>query len=292
MANKAVSKVVTQVALVFGLVLAANAIKPFSPGNLTSHTMASARSFSFLLPDGAVKRIEQANYLAQTFSRGLFEQSDNNSMWTREGLLKSGFLASNASAESLDDAEIKDIKPGDTAKKPSPAKRATRRVRQDSRNHHDEASASNSGSTEVGRRIQRLPFAHAIDSVAMIQPVQLPIFRPMPAKADLTPASAMFSLPLLPAKLNSCKTIEVKEVKLIALIQQSQRSSKLKVDMLATQPAKISLQCREEEKAVTEEAESVLETTTTTGPEEELFFDQRATGPFFSAPVPERVKLP
>lgn len=292
MTNKAVSKIVIQVALVFGLVLAANAIRPFSPSNVALHTLASARSFSFLLPDGAVKRIEQANYLAQTFSRGLFEQNDNNPIWTEEGLLKAGFLASNASAKSFDDAEIKDIKPGEATRKPSTAKRATRRVRQNNRNNHDEVSASDSNSSEARRLMEALPAAPAIDSVAMIQPVRLPVFRPMPAKANLTPVSAMFSLPVLPAKLNSCKTIEVKEVKLIALIQQSQRSSKLKVDMLATQPAKISLQCREEEKAVTEEAESVLETTTTTGPEEDLFFDQGATGPFFSAPVPECIKLP
>jgi hypothetical protein len=292
MTNKAVSRVVIQVALVFGLVLAANAIRPFSPSNVALHTLASARSFSFLLPDGAVERIEQANYLAQTFSRGLFEQNDNNPIWTGEDLLKAGFLASNASAKSLDDAEIKDIKPGEATRKQSPAKRSTRRVRQDNRNNHDDVSALDSNSNEAGRLLESLPVAPAMDSVAMAQPVvRLPVFKPMPAKANLTPASVMFSLPTLPAKLNSCKTIEVKEVKLIALIQQSQRSSKLKVDMLATQPAKISLQCREEEKAVTEEAESALETTTI-GPEEVVFFDQRATGPFFAAPVPERIKLP
>lgn len=292
MVNKAVSKVVTRVALVFGLVLAANAVKPFSPSNLALHTLASARSFSFLLPIGAIKKIEHANYLAQTYSRGLFEGEKSNSILPRQIGFESGLLASNHSPQLFDDAEIKDVKSGEPARKQSSAKRATRRVRQDNRDNHNEVSNSDSNPTGTDRQMALLSEASAMDSPEMIRPVSLPVFKPTPAKAYLTPASVMFSLPALPAKLNSCKTIEVKEVKLIALIQQTQQSSKLKIDMLATQPAKISLQCREEQKAVTEEAEAVVETTSA-GPQEEIFFEPLSvTAPFATIPLPECSRLP
>jgi hypothetical protein len=292
MGNKAVSKAVIQVALVIGLVLAANAIKPLSPGNLALHTLASARSFSFVLPSGAVEKIEHVSLLAQAYSRSLSDSDKSDSIWTKESVMKSGLLASNNPAELFDDAEIKDVKSCEPAKKQTPAKRATRRVRQDNRGNHDEVSASELNASRIERQIAMLPVAPAIDSVAMAQPVSLPVFKMMPTKAHLTQPAVMFPLMTVPAKLHSCKTIEVKEVKLIALIQQSNQSPKLKVDLLATQPAKITLHCREEEKVVTEEAESVLESTTTTGPQEELFFDQPFGMSFMATPVPECPKYP
>lgn len=286
MGNKAVSKAVIQVVLVIGLVLAANAIKPFSPGNLVLHTLSSARSLSFVLPSGAVKRIEHANYLAQTFGKGLLDGDKSNSIWNQENGFKSGLLASNEAPGSFDDAEIKDVKPGEPAKKSPTAKRALRRVKPDNRDNQSEVAASDKNASRIEHQIASLPVFPAIDSVAMVQPVSLPVFKP-------TPTKAMFTLPSVPAKLNSCKTIEVKEVKLIALIQQSQQTPKLKIDMLATQPTKISLQCREEEKVITEEAESAVEATnTTTGPQEELFFNQPFGMSLMATPVPECPKFP
>jgi hypothetical protein len=284
MGNKAVSKAVIQVALVIGLVLAANAIKPLSPGNLALHTLSSARSFSFVLPSAAVEKIEHVSLLAQAYSKSLSDSDKSDTIWIKESVMKSGLLASNNPERLFDDAEIKDVKSSGPAKKSSPAKRSSRRVKHDSRDNQSEVIGYDAEAGDTGERPVALPVVSAFDKVAMVQPMSLPAFRPMPVKARLTPASVMFPLSALPAKLNSCKTIEVREVKLIALIQQSQQSSKLKVDVLATQPAKISLQCREEEKVITEEAGPVVETnSTTTGPEEELFFDQ----PHASAPVPE-----
>jgi hypothetical protein len=292
MGNKAVSKAVIQVALVIGLVLAANAIKPFSPGNLMLHTLSSARSLSFALPSAAVKTIEHANYLAQTFGKGLLDGDRKNSIFLQESAFTSGLLASTVSVESLDGAEIKDVPSCGPAKKQSPAKRQTRRVRQESRDNHNELSASDLNASRIERQIASLPAGPAIDSVAMVQSERLPVSKLMPIKAHLTQPAVTFPLSAVPARLNSCKTIEVKEVKLIALIQQSNQSPKLKVDIQATQPAKVTLECREEGKVVTEEAESVFESTTATGPQEELFSDQPFGASFMPAPVPECPKFP
>ncbi|HMV48164.1 MAG TPA: hypothetical protein PLD20_20030 [Blastocatellia bacterium] len=289
MSNKAVSKAVIQVALVIGLVLAANAIKPFSLGNLVLHTLSSARSLSFVLPSETARKIENAGYLARTFGKSLLNDATEQPCRPGKVTVNADFLAANYSPES-EEADIRDVTPNAPGRKQTPAKRSTRRVRQDIRSNQEQASAREADSGGTERRVESLSSVSAIDSIAMAQP--LPIFKPTPTKAYLTPATAGFSLSALPAKLNSCKTIEVKEVKLIALIQQSQASSKLKVGLVADQPAKISLQCRDEEKAVTEDIAPAAEAAVTTGPEEELFFEPFTTAPLVALPAPECRRVP
>lgn len=294
MSKKAVSKAVIQVALVIGLVLAANAVRPFSFSNLALHTLSSARSLSFVLPEAAVERIEQATYLAQTFGKSFLDGASDAPCWPNGKGLKSDVLAMNDALESFDGADIKDVKPGAPAKKNAPVKRSPRRVRQESRNNSHEASVRETPPDGTTRWVERRPMTTETDSVAMVHPVSLPIYRPTRGKAYLTTAG--LSISALPAKLNSCKTIEVKEVKLIALIQQTSQAAKLKIGLVAEQPTKISLQCREEEKTFTEEAGSVTEATSgassSAGPEEEFFFEQPSVAPSLAIPQPECRRVP
>lgn len=293
MTNKAVSKAVIQIALVIGLVLTANAIRPISPGNVVLHTLAAARSLSFVLPNAAVERIENANYMAQAFGMSFFDGDGKNSIWTKESILtpglKSGLLASNNSADSVEEAEIKDVTSSEGAKKQSPAKRPNRRVSHDERGDREEVASSSPQSLEIAHLPVMPPVVAAFDTIAMAQPVKLPVFKTMPIKARAIPASMKFPLAVLPSKLTSCPLIEVREVKLIALIQQS---PKLKVDVLMPQSATISLQCHEEEKVEKVEKTEAEEATMTTGPEEEFFFAQPNSTSFTTTTVPERIRLP
>src|ERR1051326_2132265 len=175
MTNNAVRKAVIQVALVVALVLAANAIKPFSLGNVAMHTLAAARSFSFVLPEAAVERIEHANYLAQAYGKSWLDGGGNNSTWTKENALRSGLLASNISAESFDEGETKDEKAEEPARKPTAPKRSSRHVKHDGHDDHDEVSECNTKSQEVARLPVLPPVTATFDSIAMVQPMRLPV---------------------------------------------------------------------------------------------------------------------
>lgn len=277
MTNKAVSKAVLQVALVITLVVTANAIKPFSVGNVALHTLAAARSFSFVLPDAAVEKIEHANFLAEVYGGNIFDDDGKNSIWATNEILKSGLLATRISPTLFDGAEIKDVTPKDPARKSSPVKRAGHRVKH-GRDGNDEISGS---APKTAPRMVMPPPAPAYDSLAMIQPMRLPVFNPRSVKALSLPASLSLPLSGWLAKPGNCNQVEVKAVKLIALIQQT---PKLKVDLVTSQPTTISLQCRQEEKVEPEESKALIDTTI--GPEEEFFFEQDAVTPFASMPAP------
>lgn len=294
MTNKAVRKAVAQIAFVIGLVLTANAIRPISPVNLTLHTLAAARSFSFVLPAAAVERIENANYLAQVLGESFFDRDRDNSVWAKEAIsaagLKSGLLALNDSADSSEEAEIKDVTCGESAKKQSPAKRPNRRLKHEDPGNQEEVARSSSQSYKTADLPVLPPVVASFDTIAMAQPVNLPVIKSLSNNIRAIPASMKLPLSGLPSKLTSCPLIEVKEVKLIALIQQS---PKMKVDVLTPQPATISLQCHEEEKVEKTEAEEATSAAgTATGPEEEFFFAQPNTTLFMTSGIPDRPRFP
>jgi len=54
------------------LIALANAIKPFTVKNITSHLLYSSRSLAFVLPDSMRSRFDHANHLALSLSNSLF----------------------------------------------------------------------------------------------------------------------------------------------------------------------------------------------------------------------------
>jgi len=280
MTNKAVRKAVLQIAFFVTLVVTANAIKPFSPGNVVMHTLTAARSFSFALPDAAVERIELANYLAEAYGKSLLDGDLSTPINSSRNTFHSSLTASNpfgVSSEPLEEAEIKDVKSDEAAKKPA-TRRTLRRLKRDA---HDDAA-------EKSKEIAVLPVVPTAESIAMAKPVRLPAFQPDVIKARAIPASVRWPLPV---QSPQCNKAELRVVKLTALIQQLQTLSDQKVAFLLTiKPVAVIPQCHEVKEIVTEEAESAAETTV--GPQEEMLFGETFADPMAAPLAPECTRLP
>lgn len=296
MTNKAVSKAVVQTMLITLLVITANAIKPFSFGNVAMHTLAAARSFSFVLPDAAVEGIEHANYLAQAYGKSLFDDNESNSIWTKENVMKSGLLASNGATDffdgaGLEDAEIKDVRSNEPARKPVQTRRSIRRIKRDDRDE-------DAGCSTKHQEIAVLPPAPAIESIAMVRPMIFPALNNGlnngMIKAHAIPAVARKPLPALLSVPADCSKIEVKLVKLASINGQSAdiRIGLIVVPKQATVIAQCAMEQKaESEKAEIEEVESLTETKV--GPQEDLFSEPTAPLPFVVTPLsPECIKQP
>jgi hypothetical protein len=75
-----------------GLILIAHTIKPFSLGNVAAFTRYTFRSFSFVLPEEAVERLERAGELVALWGSGLSDTGNSPVRLADKWLaLKSGF---------------------------------------------------------------------------------------------------------------------------------------------------------------------------------------------------------
>ncbi|MEP7342037.1 MAG: hypothetical protein ABI977_30175 [Acidobacteriota bacterium] len=293
MANKAARKVILQIAILITLVVTANAIKPFSPGNVALHTLATARSFSFVLPEVAVERIEQANYLAQAYGKSLFDGDGSTPVWSSKNTFQSSqfgqFVAANFSAEPSAAAEIKDVESCGTGKKSSTAKRQVRQMKPGGRNNHDDAPASSAKAKEVAR-----PEAQ---SVAMLQPVRLPA---LPAddelglmRARIIPASFQLPLPISLLKLDACGKTEVKIAKLVATFRELPNLPNVQVSLwLVPQTVTVISRCSEEKPVKAEEVEEVESSSGTTVGPEEFFFGETFSDPMAQPLAPLTPECP
>lgn len=152
------SKIVIRTLLVAALLVTAHTIKPFSLNNVALQALGTARSLSFALPGTAAENIEHAYYLAQTYGKGLFDD-DAASLWTKQNLFQPGLVAIANSVELDGDAEIKDVKSADSARKPT-QKRSVKRIRRD--DTRDEES-------NCSKNIE-LPQVHTTKAVALVPP--------------------------------------------------------------------------------------------------------------------------
>ncbi|MEO6723956.1 MAG: hypothetical protein ABIP14_01520 [Blastocatellia bacterium] len=270
MANKAVRRAVIQIAILITLAVTANAIKPFSPGNVVMHTLSAAQSLSFVLPNAAAERIEQANYLAQAYGKSLFDGNGSNSVWPPPNSFQSGQLALMAASLSIApsaEAEIKDVEvcPG---KKSAPTKRQVRHLKPGGvRGDREEAAGSAKAKAVVRPTMQ---------SVAMVEPALYTNGGSSLMGGRIIPASVRFSMPVSCPELIDCAKAEVKIVKLTATPRELPNLPTVKVSLLLL-PQTVTLvsRCREEKRIkieVTEEAEEVESSAeTTVGPEEQSF---------------------
>lgn len=268
-------KNIVRILLVAVLVITAHIIKPFSPGNVALHALSAARSLSFVMPESAVERIEHANFLAQTFGKRLLDENEAT-IWNSEDVLRSGLVAFAAPAPSIENAEIRDIRPADSDKKTLP-KRSVRRIkREDNRETDSGCSKSND--------VARLPEAPAFETVAFLHPMELPVYKPRVVRSRFAPVR---SLNL--TELSDCSFNEVRISKLIAVVE---KAANLKVELMVMpkKPASIVSQCTETE-SEKKEREAIVETTS--GPdEEEFFFEPNASGPLAMPQTEECLRIP
>ncbi len=276
------SKILFRTLLIAVLVVTAHTIKPFSFGNITLYALGAARSFSFVMPEAAVERIEHANILAQTYGKRLLD--GEASIWTSEDVMRSGLVAFAAPAASFEGvevaeiAEIKDVKSCDQDKKTSP-KRPVRRIKRDATRDDDSAAKSND--------IARLPESPVVETIAMPQPVDLPVYQPRVIKARFVPQSIRLAMPTLPNVI-PCDKPEIKKAAQIAFVMQA---SKMKVELMVMPKAPVVSQCRDADVKEVEFAEEVVETTS--GPEEEYFFEPAPPAAPLSLPmVEECIRIP
>lgn len=152
------SKIVIRTLLVAALLVTAHTIKPFSLNNVALQALGTARSLSFALPGTAAENIEHAYYLAQTYGKGLFDD-DAASLWTKPNMFQPGLVAVANSVELDGDAEIKDVKSADSARKPT-QKRSVKRIRRDDTRDEESNCSKNS----------ELPQVHTIKALALVPP--------------------------------------------------------------------------------------------------------------------------
>ncbi len=308
MANKAVRRAVIQIATLITLAVTANAIKPFSPGNVVMHTLSAAQSLSFVLPGAAAERIEQANYLAQAYGKSLFDGKRNNSAWSPQNTFQSGqldqleLIAASLSpvgpvAPSVE-AEIKDVEmcPG---KKSAPSKRQVRHLKPGVVRSDRDESAGSAKAKEVARP--------TVQSIAMAEPA---LYTPTPLTNDDSdlmsariistwsswPALVQFPLPVSSPKLIDCGKAEVKTVRLTAAFRELPNLPTVKVSLLLLPKTVIVVsRCREEKRIKTEEAVEAEEVEssaeTTVGPEEQSFGETFAD-PMAAPSTPAKPECP
>jgi len=261
-------KIFIRTLLVAVLVVTAHVIKPFSFGNVTLHALGAARSFSFVMPEAAVERIEYANYLTQAFGKRLFDGDDDH-IWTSEDVLRSDLVAFTSEAATLDDAEIRDVKSYEPAKKTAP-KRQVRRLKRDDSHDGDSTSARSN-------EIAELPEAPVFEMVAMLKPVDLPVYQPRATKTTYAPTVITWSR----SNSSDCESSEIKTAVQLAFILQS---TKRKVELtLMPKPATIISQCRDGEAKEVETGGEIIETTS--GPEEEFFAEPAPVAPLAAVPM-------
>ncbi|MGE0885668.1 MAG: hypothetical protein AB7P14_19135 [Blastocatellales bacterium] len=261
-------KIFIRTLLVAVLVVTAHVIKPFSFGNVTLHALGAARSFSFVMPEAAVERIEYANYLTQAFGKRLFDGDDDH-IWTSEDVLRSNLVAFTSEASTLDDAEIRDVKSYEPAKKTAP-KRQVRRLKRDDSHDGDSTSARSN-------EIAELPEAPFFEMVAMLKPVDLPVYQPRATKTTYAPTVITWSR----SNSSDCESSEIKTAVQLAFILQS---TKRKVELtLMPKPATIISQCRDGEAKEVETGGEIIETTS--GPEEEFFAEPAPVAPLAAVPM-------
>ncbi len=180
------SKIVIRTMLVAALVVTANAIKPFSFGNVTLHALGAVRSLSFAMPEAAAERVKYAHYLAQTYGKGLFDD-DADSVWFKRNLLRSEFVAFANSVDPNENAEIKDVKSADQSKKTA-QKRPVKRIKRDE-NRDEDSSCSKTN------EIAQLPEAPTFKTVALVPPANVvAAYQPKMMTALIQPSRGMLNL--------------------------------------------------------------------------------------------------
>lgn len=279
------SKAFIRTILVAVLVVTAHTIKPFTFGSVTLQALGTARSLSFVMPETAAERIEHAHYLAYIYGKGLFDDTP----WTQQNLLQSNLVAIANSVETMDDADIKDVKPGDLNRKPTP-KRPIKRIKRDENRDEDSECTKNA-------EIANLPNKPSVKTISQLTPD----YQPRMVKAGFI-STAVRSELIKPMVMRlDCGVAELSEIKTIALIHHLPNLRKLenlKVQLvLVSQPASLTAACRDASvtRVETTEAEIVI------GPEEQL--DEAAAAeeqemapaplPVVSIPrTPECIRIP
>ncbi len=271
------SKAFIRTILVAVLVLTAHTIKPFTFGSVALQALGTARSLSFVMPEAAAERIEHAHYLAYIYGKGLFE--DEASTWTQQNVLRSGLVALANSVETLDDADIKDAKPGDGNRKVTP-KRPVKRIKRDEARDEDSECTKNA-------EIANLPDVRSVKTVSLMTPASVLNYQPRLVKTGfITTAVRTELVKLQQASLANCGSLELPGIKTTALIQHLPKLRNLQVELvLVSQPASLTAVCRDASVTKIETTSAPAEIVV--GPEE---FDEAASEEFFEpAPAPPAV---
>ncbi len=281
------SKVFIRTILIVVLVFTAHTVKPFTFGNVTLQALGTARSLSLVMPEAAAERIEHAHHLAYIYGKGLFDDTP----WTQQNMLQSNLMAFANSVETMIDADIKDVKPGDLNRKPTP-KRPVKRIKRDENRDEDSECTKNA-------EIANLPNKPSVKTISSLTPN----YQPRIVKAGFI-STAVRSELIKPMIMRlDCGVAELSEIKTIALIHHLPNLHKLenlKVQLvLVSQPASLTAVCRDASVTKVETTEATAEIVV--GPEEQ--FDEAAAEeeqemapappPVASIPrMPECIRIP
>ena len=277
------SKAFIRSILVAALVVTAHTIKPFTFGSVALQALGTARSLSFVMPEAAAERIEHAHYLAHIYSKGLFDDTDSS--WTQQNMLRSGLVAFANSVETYDDADIKDVKPGDVNRKSAP-KRPVKRIKRDENRDEDSGCTKNN-------EIAQLPDVRAVKTVSYLPSTNAMNYQPRFIKARFIPTAGRTESETLRAMLADCSSIELPVLKTTALIHHSSRlhnQQSLKVALvLVSRPSSLTAVCRDASVTKTEAAEAPVEIVI--GPEESEAETEVVAEEEQEAPAPPTVEI-
>ena len=255
------SKAFIRTILVAVLVVTAHTIKPFTFGSVTLQALGTARSLSFVMPEAAADRIEHAHYLAYIYGKGLFD--DDSPAWTQQNMLRSGLVAFANSVETMGDADIKDVKPGDVNRKAAP-KRPAKRIKRD----EDSECAKNA-------EIAKLPDVRSVKTVSYLTPASVMNYQPRLVKAGFITTAVRTELARPQLTRLDCGSIELPEIKVAALIQHLPKLRNLQIElMLISIPTSLTAVCRDASVTRIETTEAPAEIVI--GPDEEFDLDEAA----------------
>lgn len=267
------SKAFIRTIIVVVLFVTAHTIKPFTFGSVTLQALGTARSLSVVMPEIAAEHIGYAHHLASIYGKGLFDETP----WTQQNLLQSNLanlVAFANSVETLDDADIKDVKPGDLNRKSTP-KRPIKRIKRDENRDDDSDCNKNS-------EIAKLPQSISGSAISYLTPIAKP--RLLKDGYITTAVRSELANPKL-MQLD-CGIIELPEIKAVALIHhlpKSLKSDNLKIQLvLISQPASLTAVCRD---ASVTKVETEATAEIVVGPEEQL--DEAAAEEQEMAPAPQ-----
>lgn len=264
------SKAFIRTIIVVVLFVTAHTIKPFTFGSVTLQALGTARSLSVVMPEIAAEHIEYAHHLASIYGKGLFDETP----WTQQNLLQSNLVAFANSVETLDDADIKDVKPGDLNRKSIP-KRPIKRIKRDENRDDDSDCNKNS-------EIAKLPQSGSGSTISYLTPIA----KTRLLKAGYITTAVRSELANHKLVQLDCGIIELPEIKAVALIHhlpKSLKSDNLKIQLvLISQPASLTAVCRD---ASVTKVETEATAEIVVGPEEQL--DEAAAEEQEMAPAPQ-----
>jgi hypothetical protein len=174
-----------------GLILIAHTIKPFSLGNVAAFTSHTFHSFSFVLPEAAVDRLERAGELVALLGSG----------WGDAGRLADKLVAFRADFSPANTNEVASLKAKTAGKRLSWAGKTAHRIERIARSLQAHKQNSNGADSGANFGAAPLPIIPGIEA-SLIPSATLMAFPSLSTAASDSAQDSQWLFPLQPKLFN------------------------------------------------------------------------------------------